>query len=46
MIGLEASGARIITVIGDRFALVRSFQTRLAGIRQAATPKQAALPLE
>jgi 4-hydroxy-2-oxoheptanedioate aldolase len=33
---LEGSGARIITVTGDRYALVRSFQTRLAGIRQSA----------
>jgi hypothetical protein len=40
---LEASGARIITVLGDRYALVRAFQTGLAGIRQAAASKQATL---
>jgi 4-hydroxy-2-oxoheptanedioate aldolase len=39
---LEASGARIITVLGDRYALVRSFQTALADIRHVSTSSQVA----
>jgi 4-hydroxy-2-oxoheptanedioate aldolase len=37
---LDGSGARIVTVLSDRYTLVKSFRTALADIRHASSPTQ------